>query len=151
MKKLIVIALFLIVGNLASAQSYYYKSKYERPATFQVAPTYFNYKGGLVGYQIGINIKEVFNISYFHTRNYAFGERFMDDRFAGIHTSLVFPVSESMQVGPAVRFATYNAEFEKVFFAIEARLDLNESWKIGFEYGKGAQKGFGMKFIWNMY
>ncbi|MGW8123029.1 hypothetical protein ACV07N_10270 [Roseivirga echinicomitans] len=151
MKKLMIIAVLLVLSNVVFSQTHYYKAKYEKPFTFQVAPTYFNYGGYLVGYQIGVNFKEVFNLSYFHTRDYDFGERYMDDRFAGIHSSVMLPVSDKLQIGPSVRLATYNAEFQKVFVAAEARLALNDSWKLGFEYGVGEKKGYGLKFIWNMY
>ena len=149
--KLFILLLLLFICSQAFSQSYYYKAKHAKPFTFQVAPSYFNYGGGLVGYQIGINVKEVFNISYFHTRDYDFGERYMDDRFAGLHSSVMIPVSENFQIGPSVRLATYNAELQKVFLAAEARLDLNDSWKLGFEYGYGEKKGYGLKFIWNLY
>tara|TARA_A100000171_G_C2127517_1_gene144492 strand:+ start:811 stop:1266 length:456 start_codon:yes stop_codon:yes gene_type:complete len=151
MKKLMIIAILLLVSNVVFSQTHYYKAKYEKPFTFQVAPTYFNYGGDLFGYQIGINFKEVFNLSYFHTRDYDFGERYMDDRFAGIQSSIMLPVGEYMQVGPSVRLATYNTELQKVFIAAEVRLDLSDAWKLGLEYGAGDKKGFGLKFIWNMY
>jgi hypothetical protein len=151
MKKLITIVVFLIVGNLASAQSYYYKDTHKRDFTFQVAPTYFNYNGDLYGYQLGINYKEVINISYFHTRSYQFGENWMDDRFAGIQTSVVFPVCDKVQIGPSVRIATYNEEWQKVFIGVETRVDVSDVLKFALEYGAGDQKGFGLKLIWNMY
>jgi len=141
----------LLVGSNSVFSQTYYKARYEKPFTFQVAPTYFNYGGDLFGYQIGVNFKEVFNLSYFHTRDYDFGERYMDDRFAGIQSSIMLPVGDYMQIGPSVRLATYNSEFQKLFIAGEARFDLSESWKLGFEYGVGEKKGFGLKFIWNMY
>ncbi|KYG80223.1 hypothetical protein [Roseivirga echinicomitans] len=149
MKKLLAITFLLLVSNTVFSQTYH-QAKEGNSFTFQVAPTYFNYGGYLFGYQIGINFKEVFNISYFHTRDYDFGERYMDDRFAGIQSSVMLPIGDNMQIGPSVRLAKYNSEAQKVFIAAEARVDLNESWKLGFEYGVGEKRGFGLKFIWNL-
>ena len=151
MKKLIIIIAMLAASNLVFSQSYYYKAKYEKPFTFQLAPTYFNYGGDLYGFQLGLNYKEVFNISYFNTRDYEFGERFMDDRFAGLQSSIMLPITDQVQVGPSVRLATYNEEFQKLFVGAEVRLDISNTWKFALEYGQGEQKGFGLKLIWNMY
>ena len=151
MKKLVIIVTMLVASNIAAAQTYYYKAKAEKPFTFQLAPTYFNYGGDLYGFQLGLNYKEVFNISYFNTRDYEFGERFMDDRFAGLQSSIMLPITDQVQVGPSVRLATYNEEFQKLFVGAEVRLDISNTWKFALEYGKGEKKGFGMKLIWNMY
>ena len=43
----------LLVGSNSVFSQTYYKARYEKPFTFQVAPTYFNYGGDLFGYQIG--------------------------------------------------------------------------------------------------
>ena len=150
MKRLLIIAFLLILGSPVFSQDYYYE-KEKKPFTIQVAPTYFNYGGGLFGYEIGVNFKEVFNISYFHTRDYDFHERYMDDRFAGVQSSLMLPLGSYLEVGPSVRLGTYNCEIQKLFVAAEVRVDLNESWKIGLEYGIGEKEGFGLKFIWNIY
>ena len=104
-----------------------------------------------MGFQIGANFNEVLNVSYFHTRDYDFGERFMDDRFAGIQSSVMIPIGGNFQIGPSVRLATYNNELQKLFVAAEARVTLNDSLKIGFEYGNGEKRGYGLKFIWNLY
>jgi hypothetical protein len=151
MKKLVVIIAMLAASNLAVAQTYYSKANAEKPFTFQLAPTYFNYGGDLYGFQLGINYKETLNIGYFHTRNYQFGENFMDDRFSGVQASIVLPITEGVQVGPSFRVATYNEEFQKVFIGAEVRFDMSDAWKFAIEYGKGEKKGFGMKLIWNIY
>lgn len=151
MKKLVILVTMLVASNLAIAQSYYYKAKEEKPFTFQLAGTYFNYGGDLFGVQLGVNYKEVFNISYFNSRNYQFGERFIDDRFSGVQSSIMFPVLDHVQVGPSVRVATYNEEFQKLFIGAEVRFDMSKAWKFAIEYGKGEKDGFGLKLIWNMY
>ncbi|WP_323757167.1 hypothetical protein [Roseivirga sp.] len=149
MKKLLVITFLLLMSNTGFSQTYH-QAKERKSFTFQVAPTYFNYGGCLFGYQIGVNFKEVFNMSYFHTRDYDFGERYMDDRFAGIQSSVMLPIGDFMQIGPSVRLAKFNSKSQKVFVAAEARFDLSDSWKLGLEYGVGEKRGAGLKFIWNM-
>lgn len=150
MKKLVIIATMLMVSSIAFAQSYYFKSP-KKTLTYQVAPTYFVYNGDLFGAQMGVNYKEVFNIGYFHTRSYQFKENFMDDRFSGIQSSIVFPIFEQIQIGPSVRVGTYNEVWQKVFWGVEARFDISKDLKFAIEYGKGESKGFGLKVIWNMY
>lgn len=151
MKKLVIIVTMLVASNIAAAQTYYYKARAEKSFTFQLAPTYFNYGGDLYGFQMGVNYKEVLNIGYFHTRDYQFGENFMDNRFSGVQAGIMLPITEDVQVGPSFRVATYNEEFQKVFVGAEVRFDMSEAWKFAIEYGKGEKAGFGLKLIWNMY
>ena len=63
----------------------------------------------------------------------------------------MIPIGGNFQIGPSVRLATYNNELQKLFVAAEARVTLNDSLKIGFEYGNGEKRGYGLKFIWNLY
>jgi hypothetical protein len=61
------------------------------------------------------------------------------------------PITDQVQVGPSVRLAAYNEEFQKLFVGAEVRFDISNSWKFAVEYGKGEKAGFGLKLIWNMY
>jgi len=66
--------LILLLLLFISSQDFSLSLKDSQPFTYQVVPAYFNYGGSLVGLQVGINYKEVFNIGYFHIRDYDFGK-----------------------------------------------------------------------------
>ncbi len=153
MKKLIIIAAIFLAGSTAFAQSYYYKNEVKRNFTFQVAPTAFNYADyNLIGFSIGVNYKEVLNLSYFHTRDYKSKETtYMDTRWAGLYAAAMFPVNDCIEVGPVMRLTTLDNDFQKPYFGAEARIDLSWNTKIGFEFGKANHQAVGVKLIWNLY
>lgn len=152
MKKLIYIAALLVASSAAFAQTYYYKNQQKNNVSFQVAPQAFQYGDyTMYGFSLGMNVKEVLNISYFHTRDYVSKETFMDTRWAGLHAGLMIPVTDKMDIGPSVRLATLDGEFEKMYYGAEVRFDVAWNTKLGLEYGRGKETVFGVKFIWNIY
>lgn len=157
MKKLVYIALALLMSNIAFAQySNHFRREREKAFTFQVAPSVFNYNEHTVfGFHIGVNYKEIVNVSYFAMRDYNFGDSIKDYGWYGLNTAIMIPVVDKMGVGPVVRLANINGDWEKPYFGAEIRYDLSDKVKFGLEYGssKGETKrhnGFGLKLIWNI-
>ena len=153
MKKLILIAALLVAGNAAFAQTYYYKKEVKKDFSFQVAPTAVNYADyNLFGFSLGVNFKEVINVSYFHTRDYKSKEgSYMDTRWSGLYAAVMPPINDCVEVGPVARLTALDVEWQKPYFGAEARLDLGWNTKLGFEYGKADHKAMSVKLIWNIY
>ncbi|WP_286756041.1 hypothetical protein [Roseivirga sp. UBA838] len=153
MKKLMCIAVLLLGCSTAFSQTYYYKHQRKKDFSFQVAPTVATYGDNpLYGFSLGVNFKEVFNFSYFHTRDYKSKEgSYMDTRWAGLYTAIMLPVNDCFQVGPTFRMAALDAQFEKPYFGVEGRVNLAWNTKLGFEYGKSNERAMSVKLIWNIY
>lgn len=153
MKKLVYIVALLVAGSTAFAQSYYYKNEVKKDFSFQVAPTAVNYADyNLYGFSIGVNFKEVINLSYFHTRDYKSKETsHMDTRWSGLYAAVMLPISDCVEVGPVARLTALDLEWQKPYFGAEARVDLSWNTKLGFEYGKSNHEAMSVKLIWNLY
>lgn len=158
MKKIILIALALLMSNFAFAQySSHFKRDSRKPLTFQVAPSIFSYHDHTVyGFHIGMNYKEIVNLSYFAMRDYDFGNGIKDYGWYGLNAAIMIPVVDKIVVCPVVRLANINGDWEKPYFGAEMRYDLSSKLKFGLEYGssKGEtnrHEGFGLKMIWNIY
>lgn len=152
MKKLIVIFVLLtMIMNDLSAQ--YYKLQRIKPVSFQVGLNSGSYNGHLMyGFHIGGNFSEIFDISYFHVRDYKSREEtWMDSRWYGLTMSLMLPVSDQMQVGPTARLSMFNEEKQRTFWGLEARWELGWNSKFAFFYGQGGSEGGGVRLIWNIY
>jgi len=158
MKKLVLIVIVLMVSNITFAQ--YNSSRYrsgKRPLTFQVAPSVFSYDNTAVfGFHIGLNYKEALNLSYFSMRDYNFSDGIKDYGWYGLNAAYMLNLSDNIGIGPVVRLANINGDWEKPYFGAEIRYDLSWNTKLGFEYGRsnnetGASQGFGFKLIWNIY
>ena len=131
----------------------YFKQQRIKPASFQVGLSSGSYKGHLMhGFHIGGNFGEVFDISYFHGRDYKSQEEtWMDSRWYGLSAAMMVPVSDQMQIGPMVRLTRFNEEKQKTFWGVEARWELHWNSKVAFFYGKGTYEGGGIRLIWNIY
>lgn len=157
MKKLVLIVMVLMVSNIAFAQYSKWNNNRKKPVTFQVAPSAFSYNDNMVfGFHIGVNYKEALNVSYFAMRDYDFSDGIKDYGWYGLNAAYMLKLGDHLAIGPVLRLASINGEWEKPYYGAEMRYNLNRNWKIGFEYGsakseKGPHKGFGFKFIWNMY
>jgi hypothetical protein len=157
MKKLFIIALFLVSAQAAFSQ-YYYKRSYDnhrnKAATFQVVPTVANYDGMKFGFGIGMNFKQVLSLNYFHTRDYGVNEEqpHLDNRFAGLHLSLAQPVAESIELAVGARKATLNGELQKTIFTGEVRFKFSDSWRLAFEYGGNKERNMASaRLMFNLY
>lgn len=158
MKKLILIIAFLsITGSAFAQRNYYYKNRYEKALTFQASVDVIDYDGMKYGWSLGANYKEILSLNYFHVRDYKATETsWMDSRFGGLHGSLLVPVAECLQVGGGMRIAYLNRGTEQqgqpTIYSAEVRMDLSNSMKLGFEYGKSSTQTLSaVRLIWNLY
>lgn len=120
--------------------------------SFQVAATAIDYKGLKYGFGIGMNYKQIFSLNYFHTRDYDTKETYMDNRFAGVYASLVFPVCGGFEIGGGVRKGTLNMEWQKMHYGGEIRYKFNDKLRIAYEQGfSGDHKATSLKLIVNLY
>lgn len=145
--------IFLSAEGAKTDYSKYFKKEASiSKLSFQVAPMISEYQESImVGYSLGFNFFERLNVSYFHSRDYDFGQDIFDNRWAGLHVALVFPVLNRFEFGPTVRFSEYNNRPQQTFYGAELRLDIGDYTKIGFEYGVADTPGTSIKFIWNLY
>lgn len=154
MKKLILSVVMLTISSFALAQNFNQKPK---SVTFQVAPSVFSYQNNVVmGYQIGMNVKEKFNLSFYAMRDYDFSDSIKDFGWRGLTATYMLNLTDYVDFGPVVRIGMTNENFEKPYFGAEVRYALSEKLKLSFEYGQAsgetsAHTGYGMKLIWNMY
>jgi hypothetical protein len=137
---------------ITNIESYYYKQRKAKPLSFQVSPQVIYQNGNvLYGSGIGVNYNEMVSIAYFHSRDYDFSDVFMDNRWAGIYMAFTLPVHDAIDLGPVVRFSTFNTEWQKVYVGAELRVDIGWNTKLGVEYGKGNEEAVSLKLIWNIY
>ena len=158
MKRLILISALLLTSfSLFSQSRYYYQNRYKKDLTFQVSADVINYDGMKYGWSLGANYKEIFSLSYFHTRDYESTETsWMDSRFGGLHGSAVVPLNNCIQIGASVRMPYLNRgshrQGEKLTYAAEVRMDLGLSTKIVLEHGlPGSNSITALRLVWNIY
>ncbi|WP_420388241.1 hypothetical protein [Roseivirga sp.] len=157
MKKLFIIALFLVAAQAAYSQ-YYYRSSYDnarnKSVTFQVAPTVLSYDGVKYGFGFGMNVKQVLSINYYHTRDYGTNVEtpYMDNRFAGLHISVAQPLAETLELAGGLRKGFLNGDIEKTVLSAELRYKFSDSWRLAFEYGGNSQRNMtSVRLLFNLY
>ncbi|MFT7156411.1 MAG: hypothetical protein ACI8Q1_001421 [Parvicella sp.] len=158
MKRLILLgALLISYSGLFAQTSYYYKDfQKDKVATFQVSAGALDYDGLKYGYSIGVNVKDVFSINYFHTRDYVSTEGYQDSRLGGFNASMLLPVGECVQLGGGVRTAWHNVGFNRggmrMIYTGEMRANINESLKLAFEFGGSKNQTFtAVRLLFNLY
>ncbi|NVK84079.1 MAG: hypothetical protein HWE21_07140 [Cytophagia bacterium] len=157
MKKLVIIILLLGSAHVALGQTLIGKS-YDnfnrKEVTFQVVPTVVDFDGVKFGFGIGLNIRQVISLNYFHARDYGVNtERpYLDNRFSGFHLSIAQPIFKRVELAAGVRKGILNNEPQKTIISGELRYKFNKSWRMAFEYGGNGNKDMtGMKLIYNLY
>lgn len=140
MKRLIVIALLLVSAQAVFGQYYFQdnvSSTKSQLVSFQVAPTVVYFDGIKYGVGIGLDIKQVLSVNYFHARDYGVNESipYLDNRFAGFHINLAVPLLKKIQLAVGARKGTLNNHSQKAIFTGEIRYKLNQSSRLALEFG----------------
>jgi len=157
MKKLILISALLLSCASAFAQRSYYFKEPQKNVTFQVSAGLLDYDGLKYGWSLGVNVKEMVSVNFFHARDYTSAEgSWLDSRLGGMQATLVLPVNDCIQVGGGIRIASLNNghknEFQSPIFSGEMRVNLNESLKLAFEYGMSNKTNIAsVRLLFNLY
>ncbi|NVJ47599.1 MAG: hypothetical protein HWE07_10740 [Cytophagia bacterium] len=154
MKILIIVALFW--GSVQGLSSQYWTNSDDsrsRFIAFQVAPGIVYFDGIKYGFDIGVNIKQIVSLAYFHFRDYGV-DKFrphLDNRAAGFHLSLAQSVSNNIELAIGARRGTLNSEPQKTIFTGEVRYKFKESWRLALEFGGNNNKSMtGLRLIFNL-
>ena len=156
MKRGILISALLVICMSGFAQKSYYFREPQKNITFQVTAGFINYDGMKYGASIGMNVKEIFSLSYFMARDYQSAEgSWLDSRLGGIHGTWAVPVNDCVQLAAGVRIASLNRgfknEFQSPIYSAEMRMDLNRNLKLAFEYGMSKQTSItSLRLIFNI-
>lgn len=140
MKRLIVIALLVVSAKTVFSQYYYLDdldNTKSKSVTFQVAPTAVYFDGMKFGVGIGLSIKQVISVHYFHTRDYGVNKDipYLDNRFGGLHLNVAQPLSGKIELAFGIRKGTLNSETQKTVFTGELRYKFNNNFRLALEFG----------------